>query len=849
MSSVTFTTAVGGDGSTVSDDASPTTGLANGGHRTRFVPALSQMVAVANGVVNNATTVAGQVTAATTQAGISTAQATISTNQATISTNQATISTTQAGIATAAAATSSTNAGVYATTAAGLAGTSSGGQFQVISSDGLTYNRYRNDSGTATLVGTFPSANIYSTATCNQDGAVSYSNPGGSGDRTASIVVAISSGLLAGGTGANLVNGSLTNNYTNAVAFVGSAAATGAYIQFDFGVAARRVVTEATWKQSGTQTHGTWQWQGSNDGSAWTNIGSTFTLGGSTAQAQTSLANNLQAYRYYQLLGISGTVSGGPYVQEVEFKIARSAVDGFAQLSTVLSNVVSVNAKSCTPGSLVAYYPCDEGSGTNLRDIIGGATASINNGGGTVGWTQSGWLQLTAGWFKLPVTLTQTVCVLFRCAEGYSGYNFCVAGTDAIGQQRYGLGTSVARSLHGWGVSPMPSPSPSGAGPIDLLAGGWCLVSLQNAAAATAASAIGCANLTGSSIASAMEVAGIAVFSGAVSDADLRRLLNFVAAYSKPRGIYLTPWVCPKQAHLTVLIGESTAEGTYPLSSLSTAQISAANEAVLINARNTDSAGTTGMQMMRLSLSGSYANNNPLTRNTQSGMEVGFLNARIARTNDGRPLHILKAAKGATYLSPVGTYTGASGSTINVTAALTRSATAPESAGMAYILEIVNMRRMENIARNFGIGYTTVNIVYAEGINDAYIGTSAVVSSSNYQGYVQAHYSKLATMSGISNLKMIAIKPHLPSGGLGGGDPDYPNTSVGSDRLTALGYIRSAFDAFQAANSSNVSLLDGNSYALNTPSDYVHPSASGYDSMGQDAEALFSYKVAVIPAA
>lgn len=54
MASVTFLPSVGGDGSTVSDDSNPTTGLANGGHRTRFVPALAQVVAVAGNVVTNA---------------------------------------------------------------------------------------------------------------------------------------------------------------------------------------------------------------------------------------------------------------------------------------------------------------------------------------------------------------------------------------------------------------------------------------------------------------------------------------------------------------------------------------------------------------------------------------------------------------------------------------------------------------------------------------------------------------------------------------------------------------------------------------------------------------------------
>lgn len=54
MTSVTFPTALGGDGSTVTDDANPTTGLANGGHRLRFIAALVQLVALAQNVLTNA---------------------------------------------------------------------------------------------------------------------------------------------------------------------------------------------------------------------------------------------------------------------------------------------------------------------------------------------------------------------------------------------------------------------------------------------------------------------------------------------------------------------------------------------------------------------------------------------------------------------------------------------------------------------------------------------------------------------------------------------------------------------------------------------------------------------------
>lgn len=63
MANVTFDPAVGGDGSVVSDDASPTTGLAAGGFRTRLVPALAQLVAIANFVKTKATEAAAAVVA------------------------------------------------------------------------------------------------------------------------------------------------------------------------------------------------------------------------------------------------------------------------------------------------------------------------------------------------------------------------------------------------------------------------------------------------------------------------------------------------------------------------------------------------------------------------------------------------------------------------------------------------------------------------------------------------------------------------------------------------------------------------------------------------------------------
>lgn len=54
MTSVTFPPELGGDGSTVSDDANPDTGLRNGGYRTRFAAALAQFVAMCASAKTNA---------------------------------------------------------------------------------------------------------------------------------------------------------------------------------------------------------------------------------------------------------------------------------------------------------------------------------------------------------------------------------------------------------------------------------------------------------------------------------------------------------------------------------------------------------------------------------------------------------------------------------------------------------------------------------------------------------------------------------------------------------------------------------------------------------------------------
>jgi len=190
-----------------------------------------------------------------------------------------------------------------------------------------------NTNGNSMTVGD-DSSNYLATSFVSPGSGVStsYVNDGGSGNRTGSITVTTSAGLTyTAGVGTTLVNGTTA---TNENYFFG-VSASGHYIQFYFNDE-YKVINEAKFYQSGTFSHGVWQWQASNDGSAWTDIGSTFTLGGYATQTMTELSSNTGGYKYYRIYGQSGTVSGAPWIYEFEFKIGNP-VSGYSALQTYVA--------------------------------------------------------------------------------------------------------------------------------------------------------------------------------------------------------------------------------------------------------------------------------------------------------------------------------------------------------------------------------------------------------------------------------------------------------------------------------------------------------------------------------
>lgn len=159
-----------------------------------------------------------------------------------------------------------------------------------------------------------------------------YINADGQGDRQATVIATSTLGLFPPGPGdiaPRLVNGNFTfENFFQAIADLSTH-----WIAFDFGEPV--LITEARWFQStsgGATVCGTWQWQGSNNGSTWSDIGSTFGLDtannvalGRPADGQvlSTLSGNAFVWRYYRMKGVSGSFAASSYVFEIEFKIDR----------------------------------------------------------------------------------------------------------------------------------------------------------------------------------------------------------------------------------------------------------------------------------------------------------------------------------------------------------------------------------------------------------------------------------------------------------------------------------------------------------------------------------------------
>lgn len=259
--------------------------------------------------------------------------------------------------------------------------------------------------------------------------STSYSNLGGTGVRTWITATAT---LAVSGSPSVLVNGIVDNNFF----FSGSSAA-GFTLRFDFGPGQSVVIDEAKWYQSNSTNEAVWQWQGSNDGTTWTNIGSSFTLGGATPfQTITALSGNTTGYRYYQLLGVSGTTSSSPWLQEIEFKIsgASSPYAGPSITAPIGGGVANANHQKVAPPASITFLPSHFTPvpvGAHLAGgVIGTAySETITAQGGTSPYTFS----VVSGSLPPGLGLATFTGVISGTPTTAGTYNFTIEVFDSVG--------------------------------------------------------------------------------------------------------------------------------------------------------------------------------------------------------------------------------------------------------------------------------------------------------------------------------------------------------------------------------------------------------------------------------
>jgi hypothetical protein len=145
-------------------------------------------------------------------------------------------------------------------------------------------------------------------------GTDSYNQQGGTGSRLGDITVTYAGRFQLW---ENVLNGMLDSVAT----FTAGAITAADNVTFNFK--RKRVLKGYKVIMSGNGTHGVFQPRGSNDGSTFTNIGGTITLGSAGSNVtEYSLSGNTTSYQYFQLLGVSGTSAVTPKIAEVEFKFA-----------------------------------------------------------------------------------------------------------------------------------------------------------------------------------------------------------------------------------------------------------------------------------------------------------------------------------------------------------------------------------------------------------------------------------------------------------------------------------------------------------------------------------------------
>jgi len=200
------------------------------------------------------------------------------------------------------------------------------------------------------------------------------------GDRTSYITVTSDITLDSGvGPWSNLVDGGIANNTTDSLYFN---QLTGIkYIRFQFSGAKRRI-TKIKHYDTSAINYGTVQFQGSDDGSTWTNIDNTFTYQTAGVNGADFSVTNTEAYQYYQILFQGGQNSANHWWREIEFDQSDQVITMSA--AGTATSIANTALTAPTTGDICMLIENFAGTATLNTDI----KAYVSRNGGT-GWDQA----------------------------------------------------------------------------------------------------------------------------------------------------------------------------------------------------------------------------------------------------------------------------------------------------------------------------------------------------------------------------------------------------------------------------------------------------------------------------
>lgn len=626
-----------------------------------------------------------------------------------------------------------------------------------------------------------------------------YTNEGGTGDRTLIIRSSVSTTLLNSGVASNLVDGVFGNNASDAIAFAAVSVA-GLTVSFDFGRGARKSIQEAKWYQSGTNAHGTWKWQGSLDNSNWEDIGSSFTLGGATIQTQTELSTNKKAFRYYRLLGVSGTASGSPWVQEIEFKIDGVSADKvYPDTKYVFQDIQGGSPAYLS--KMISAWTFDEKDGDTVYDRFGFNDIDLTTPTNPNATRTAQGIKLEAGLIQTPsISSFKQIVILYKTGLNQSG-GFIISGGNAgsgagITQDNIASVDTVRYAGSGYGFHAVKSEA-SGAKAYELNRGGWGLLSRGVSTAETDVLGLGGRHSTTTSRCANFEIAMAFAFNATLTTTEEEELLFWVRREAVKRGIYIVKEDCPIQTDAYLVTGESNADGRSTITDLS-----AADQAAILS-RKTDIIPA----------------NNSINWPQFDGFELGYNQQTTAPTLDFGPefgvafqrktdfvnqlknASVIKFAKGSTFLAP------------SPTIGLASSWNTANTQDGLYWQMVRHLQRAFQELLTRGIGWGDLKIGFWIGLNDA-LSTTYTVNVATYQGYLQDFLDEFSVQFPNMVVSMDLFRAHAA-------DP--------SSNPTALADVRTASDNLGTAN-ANVTTYNTDSYGLEP--DGVHYNAAGSKAMG-----------------